>query len=198
MSYLYWYVGVGVVVLACVYGPYHLKKQKESETLRALLDAVNPDRKKLSYRIVNNVVAPVLTTIFLVALWPIASYMMAKDFFQKKYNEELPEDKKFSLGSEHLLQPLTVEEIEKREIVTDPLRAVPQLPFGHLNAAWGDFLKNREIGSELWSFSARWQTTLGRKELRCGYVSVKDQVPGSYFLTVCKDVSEEVANDPGI
>lgn len=48
MIYLYWYLGVGAVVLAVVYGAHHLTKEKESDSLRELLEAVNPDRKKLS------------------------------------------------------------------------------------------------------------------------------------------------------
>ena len=48
MIYLYWYIGVGVAVLAVVYGAHRLTKEKESESLRDLLDTVNPDRKKLS------------------------------------------------------------------------------------------------------------------------------------------------------
>ena len=49
MIYLYWYLGIGIAVLAVVYGAHRLRKEKESESLRELLEAVNPDRKKLSY-----------------------------------------------------------------------------------------------------------------------------------------------------
>ena len=59
MIYLYGYLGIGIAVLAVVYGAHRLTKEKESESLRELLEAVNPDRKKLSYRILNNVVAPI-------------------------------------------------------------------------------------------------------------------------------------------
>ena len=68
MIYLYWYIGVGVAVLAVVYGAHRLTKEKESESLRDLLDTVNPDRKKLSYRILNNVLAPALAAILVVAV----------------------------------------------------------------------------------------------------------------------------------
>lgn len=195
MIYLYWYLGIGVVVLAVVYGAHHMTKGKESESIRDLLEAVNPDRKKLSYRILNNFVAPVLAAIAVVAVWPVAVFMKAKELFQKKESYVSPEEREFVVEREHLLERLTVQEIERREVVADPLKAAPELPFGHLNAAWQDFLKGHADGAELWSFSARWQTTWGRKELRCGYVVLHDGVPGTHFLTVWKDVSEESEAD---
>ena len=82
-----------------------------------------------------------------------------------------------------------------REIVTDPLQAAPELPFGHLHAAWKEFLKGHADGGELWSFSARWQTTWGRKELRSGYVLVQNGSPGAHFLTVWRDLPDDVKPD---
>ena len=194
MIYLYWYIGIGVVVLAMVYGVHHLKKkekEKESESLRELLEAVKPDRKKLSYRIINNIDAPLFGAILVVVIWPVTVYMKVKERFQKKGSDGFPEEREFAVEHEHLYERLTVQEIERREIVTDPLKAAPESPFGHLNSAWHDFLKSHANGAELWSFSARWQTTWGRKELRYGYVVVQDGAPGAHFLTVWKDLPEE-------
>lgn len=191
MIYLYWYLGVGVAVLAVVYGAHRLTKEKESESLRDLLEAVNPDRKKLSYRILNNVVAPTLAAILVVAVWPVAVYMKVKEMLQKKDSTEIEDEREFAVERQHLQERLTVQEIERREVVTEPLKAAPELPFGHLNAAWQEFLNGHVDGGELWSFSARWQTTWGRKELRSGYVVVRDGSPGAHFLTVWKDILDE-------
>jgi hypothetical protein len=190
--YVYWYLGIGVAVLAVVYGAHQLTKEKESESLRELLEAVNPDRKKLSYRILNNLVAPVLAAILVVAVWPVAVYMKVKEMLKKKDGAGVEEEREFAVERQHLLERLTVQEVEKREVVTDPLKAAPELPFGHLNGAWKQFLDGQPEGGELWSFSARWQTTWGRKELRSGYVMVQNGAPGAHFLTVWKDLPEEV------
>jgi len=189
--YLYGYLGIGIAVLAVVYGAHRLTKEKESESLRELLDAVNPDRKKLSFRILNNIIAPVLAAILVVAVWPVAVYMKVKEMLQKKESNGFPEEREFAVEREHLLERMTVQEIEMREIVTDPLQAAPELPFGHLHAAWKDFLKGHAEGGELWSFSALWQTTWGRKELRSGYVLVENGSPGAHFLTVWKDLPDD-------
>ncbi len=135
MIYLYWYLGIGAIVLAVVYGAHYLKKDKESDSLRDLLEAVNPDRKKLSYRILNNIVAPVLAAVLVVAVWPVAIYMKIKEMLQKKESYVSTEEREFAVEREHLLERLTVQEIERREVVTDPLNAAPDLPFGHLHAA---------------------------------------------------------------
>ena len=198
MIYVYWYLGIGVAVLAVVYGAHRLTKEKESESLRDLLEAVNPDRKKLSCRILNNVVGPVLAAILVVAVWPVAVYMKVREMLKKKDGADVEEEREFAVERRHLLERLQVQEVEKREVVTDPLKAAPELPFGHLNAAWKEFLNGQADGSELWSFSAHWKTTWGRKELRSGYVMVQDGTPRAHFLTVWKDIADEEEADNSI
>lgn len=112
---------------------------------------------------------------------------------QKKKSAEVPEEREFAVERQHLQTRLTVLEVEKREYVIDPLTSAPELPFGHLNVAWKDFLDGKVEGGDLWSFSARWQTTWGQKEVRSGYVLVKDDIPGAYFLTLRKEIQGEVA-----
>lgn len=197
MIYLYGYLGIGVVVLAVIYGAHRLTKEKESKSIHDLLEAVDPDREKLSYRILNNYIAPVLAAILVVVVWPVAVYMQSKGLSQKEESSGLPEEREFAVEREHLLERLTVQEIEGREAVTDPLGAAPELPFGHFNSAWREFLKGHADGAELWSFSAHWQARWGRKELRYGYVVVQDGAPGAHFLTGCKDIPGEVKGGGG-
>ena len=191
MIYLYWYLGIGVAVLAVVFGAHQLTKKDEPESLRDLLDAVNPDRKKLSYRILNNVVAPVLAAVAVVVVWPAALYMKGKEIFGKKSLSALNAERQFAVERSHLQERLTVLQIETREVVTDPLGAVPDLPFGHLNAAWKTFVEGVGADDELWSFSAPWQPNWGSKEIRTGYVVVRGGVPAAHFLNMWKEIEDE-------
>ena len=191
MIYLYWYLGIGVAVLAVVFGAHRLTKKDEPESLHDLLDAVNPDRKKVSYRILNNVVAPVLAAVAVVVVWPAALYMKGKEIFGKKSVSALDEEGEFAVERSHLQERLTVLQIEAREVVTDPLGAVPDLPFGHLNAAWKTFAEGVGADDELWSFTAPWQTTWGRREIRTGYVVVRGGVPAAHFLSMWKEIEDE-------
>lgn len=165
MIYLYWYLGIGVVVLAVVFSAHRLTKKDEPESLRDLLDAVNTDRKRLSYRILNDVVAPVLAAVAVVVVWPAAVYMKVKEIFGKK-SESLDDEREFAVERSFLQERLTVPQIEAREVVTDPLGAVSDLPFGHLHVAWKAFVERVGADDELWSFTAPWQTKWGRKEIR--------------------------------
>lgn len=197
MIYLYWYLGIGVAVLAVVFGAHRLTKKDEPESLRDLLDAVNPDRKKLSYRILNNVVVPVLAAVAVVVVWPAAVYMKGRDVFAKKSASALDEEREFAVDRSHLQERLTVPQIEAREVVADPLGAAPDLPFGHLNAAWKTFIGTAGMGDEVWSFKAPWQTTWGRKEVRAGYVIVRNGVPAAYMLTMWKQIEDDPENALG-
>lgn len=89
---------------------------------------------------------------------------------------------------EHLIERMTREAIEARERVTDPLGAVPEVPFGHLNMLWQAFTDGIEAGDELWRFEARivseWETVAvhrGYARLRNGqvlrYITTEKYVP---------------------
>ena len=191
MIYLYWYLGIGAAVLAIVFGAHRLTKEHESESIGEILDAVNPERKKLSYRILNNFVAPALAAVAIVVVWPVAIYMKGKELLSKKGASALQEEREFAVERAHLHEPLTVLQIEAREGVEDPLGAVSNLPFGHLNAAWKAFIEGVAADEELWSFTAPWQTTWGRKEIRTGYVVVRGGSPAKHFLTMWKEIEDE-------
>lgn len=191
MIYFFGYLGVGVMVFAVIYGAHRLTNGKESESLRDRLEASAPNHKKLSYRLLNNVVTPLLATTLAVVCWPVVVYVTVKEMRQGTAGTGIEKEREFSVERQHLQECLTVQEVERREVVTDPLKAVPELPFGHLNRAWQEFLTGYAAGSELWSFSAQWQTAWGRKELRSGYTIVQGGAPGAYFLTVWKDISDE-------
>ena len=164
MIYLYWYLGIGAAVLAIVFGAHRLTKEHESESIREILDAVNPERKKLSYRILNNFVAPALAAVAIVVVWPVAIYMKGKETFSKKGSSALQEEREFAVERAHLHQPLTV----------------PQI-----------FIEGVTADEELWSFTAPWQTTWGRKEIRTGYVVVHGGSPAKHFLTMWKEIVDE-------
>jgi hypothetical protein len=82
------------------------------------------------------------------------------------------------------VQRLALAEIEAREQVTDPLGAVPALPFGHLHAAWQAFLNGQDELIELWSFASTADNEWGDPVYREGYVVVQDGSPSRYFITV--------------
>jgi hypothetical protein len=93
---------------------------------------------------------------------------------------------------EHLLERLSVQQIEKREQVSDPLGAAPELPFGHLNPTWTAFLQSTQSGDELWSFTARFADY--SREQHSGYVIVRAGVPGAFFSSVLRYIEDPFPN----
>ena len=195
--YLYGYLGIGAVVLAVLFVWRRRTSDDESESLRDLLEVVNPNRRTRSYRIRRRIVTPVLTTVaFMVlwAVWPLAVYLRVVRFFSDEDAIEEDMEREFAVEPVHLQVRLTLEEIEAQEMVDDPLDAVPNVPFGHLNAAWRTFLESQANSDELWSFTAPWRTWLLQPELRAGYALVRNGIPVTHFLTVCKILPEEKEN----
>jgi hypothetical protein len=182
MIYLYWYLGVGAVTLVVMYVTHKWNSRAESDGLKDILDAMNPERKKLSYRIINNCLVPVLAAVLVLFVWPIAIYMKIKDMREKGSGGGY-EEKVFKVVKADLLAKKSIDQIESSEIVLDPLSAVPPLPFGHLNKCWVDLTSQLLPGDEFWSFKTTWDGNWGRKEIRSGYAIVREGTPEAYILT---------------
>jgi len=189
MTYLYVYLGIGAVVLVLTLGAHLLPREKQSDFVRDALDAIDPARKTLLRRALVDVVVPALAALLVFLIWPAAVYLKVREWLGKDKATEPELNREFAVMREHLLERLTQAEIEQRERVFDPLGAVPDLPFGHLHAAWQGFLSNRPEGAEIWSFSARWEDGWSR-ELRTGYVVVHEGVPGAWFTVMRKDIGK--------
>lgn len=182
MIYVYWYLGIGAITLVSMLVSHNLSKEPESKELKDLLEAINPERKKLSYRVFENYVVPTIASALMLVVWPVALYMKVKDMRDRGPGGSL-EKKEFKVAKHDLLDSHTIEQVESTELVFDPLGAVPNLPFGHLNKCWLDFLNQMLVGDELWSFKTTWEHSWGLKEIRYGYVLVRDGSPDAYMLT---------------
>ena len=77
---------------------------------------------------------PPLAALLVLAVWPVVFYMKGKEVWWKK-DARTPQEaeKKFAVTEGDLLEKLSVPEIEARERIVDPMGAVPDAPFGHLN-----------------------------------------------------------------
>jgi len=92
------------------------------------------------------------------------------------------EEAEFKVTKADLLQKLSLADIETNERVFDPLQAVPDLPFGHLNKVWQTYVNGLEPESELWSFRGRWKTQYWDWQMQ-GYVAIQGEEIGKHFLT---------------
>lgn len=93
------------------------------------------------------------TACFLAVLilWPLVIAMLAYEgLFNRR--PSAPVYREWIATPASLTEQLSRERIEQLEIYSDPLNAVPAVPFGHLNDAWQRFCQQLQETDQLWAF----------------------------------------------
>ena len=191
MICLYWYLGIGAVVLILMGAFHKLTKKKDDNSLNDVLADLRPERKSLWFRLLNDVLGPVLVGTLIVPFWPVLVFFKVEEFVSSEPDCGPIDEPEFAVTRDDLQAQLSIQEIEQREIVFDPLGAAPNVPFGHLNAAWKQFCEGMEPLDSLWSFTSHWTSAWGSKDIRQGYAIVRGEEIGRYFITVWKDIEED-------
>lgn len=192
MIYLYAYLGIGVAVLIVVYAAHRLSASDETGDLADLLAAGRPPPTRWEILLEKGLV-PALAILLVIAAWPLALYWKAKESVDARRSAaQGPAEPEFALTAAHLLKAMTVAEIETENLISDPLDAVPRLPFGHLNPAWQAFRESIPEDGRLWSFLAVWSPAWGGEEVREGYAVVRGEAIGPHFLARVAEVEADV------
>ncbi len=177
MRYLYWYLGVGVFVIFL----FMIINRLINDTSQSTTLIPEPN-KPVWQKVIENTLLPLLFSPF----WPLLVVLRVKEFFSKKEEPTMIEEKEFAVEPVHLKEKISINEIEQRERVVDPLGAVPDLPFGHLYHAWQKLVSQMEENDTIWTFETIWTTWYGSKELMIGYAVKKGEGVGAHLLTLCK------------
>ena len=206
MIYLYWYFGLGLACFAVFFVAgritSRLDRQKLSESPPTQPGTVGTERSASFAHKLSKLADELRPLIFFITFWPGMLFVAASEWLisRKEPSAAAPRDPdwlddfeiggsahKFEVAPEDLHEQLTVQEIGAREMVSDPLGAVPDLPFGHLNVVWRRFLDDCAETDELWSFSKLWRKT----EFRSGYARVRDGKPIAHFVASRKTLEDE-------
>ena len=181
---LYWYVGIGLAigVVMLPKALLHKRGSSASDKLIDALDALDPKRQTAWYRFRERVLFPLLIVPAMGLAWPIVTGILGWDAWTRRGSQRIPQpEDQPEVSGQDLIELVEVAAIEATEYVRDPLGAVPQLPFGHLNGAWQAFLAKRKPGEELWRYQSTHAHSWGGPETRKGYVWVRDRRIGEYF-----------------
>lgn len=144
-----------------------------------------------------DIIAAALVALLSVLVWPLLIFFLAWDRWRSppawdrhgdqaqddKENDAPPKPEPFRVLEEHLVEELTLEEIEEREMVSDPLGGAPERPFGHLHGVWASFLENLPPDGRLWKFSARQPEFWRGGTLIEGYVIKAGEALGPHIVT---------------
>ncbi len=192
MNYLYAYLALGLLVLLVL-----LIENRRSYSARfagssAIMDALHPERKTRRYRILSGLVAPVLTAVGVLLLWPFGLAMKLQEMAKQRDRVKRKEADTFKLKPSDLLERMSLADIAQRELVYDPLGAAPQVPFCHAHAAWQKFTEALQPGDELWRFSAQRTLSSGSQVHRRGYAIKSQWQIGAFFATHNKLTSAQV------
>lgn len=195
MIYLYWYLGisVGSMILWTIY--YKFIEEKSNRSPGGVVSARQSERKGFLYRVLNDVLFPALFSLLIVPFWPVLFFFEMKMRFFDKGKRFTSEEPEFAVTRNELQTLFSLHEIEHLEMVFDPLGAAPNVPFGHLNAAWKKFCEGMEPNDSLWSFTAHWTSAWGSKDIRQGYVIVRGEEIGAHFITIWKDIEKDAGQE---
>jgi len=196
LTILFYYFVTGFIVLAALVA---YRRWRPSDEPRNVFQLGDEQPSSLKMRLANVVLIPLAIVFFFIPLWP---WILSIEFnfpwhkfkfWTDKAARSVPwtltdEEAEFRVMKADLLQKLSLAEIEANERVFDPLHAVPDLPFGHLNKVWQAFVNGLESESELWSFRGRWKTQYRDWQMQ-GYVALHDEKIGKYFLTAQKSMA---------
>lgn len=148
------YLAFGLVILIAFRLFHHFTVRHDDFAPTLLADIRKRDPKPLR-KIVLEFVGMALFYLVFMPLWPIGVFIILWDRRQSRRMREAREaneEDSFLSSQEALIRQMTMADIERAEVVHDPLGAAPALPFGHLNPAWETFKEQVATGDEIWSF----------------------------------------------
>ncbi len=183
MIYLYGYLAIGVVYGLSVWIMHALRPRKD-ELSDMITAALEKAKEGQPFSFLEDVLVPFLAIVFVVTAWPLLIAINIRD--KRRFERRLDDDgeEQLTVTAEDLLEQLTIQEIEQREMVTDPPQSAPELPFGHLHPVWVKFKDALDEQDAVYSFTKIWQPPLSfyRQEVS-GYVCVRGEQPEHYMLT---------------
>ena len=194
MTYLVWYLGIGIVVLLIVYVSNRISTKSKPD-FSNILESLDPERETWRYKILIKVVVPILAAIAIPLIWPIAVYWKIKDFISKDEPIPPPEKVEFTVTKDDLRTMLSIETIEQLETVTDPMCSVPNVAFGFLNLGWEAFKAKIQPGDQLWAFEAQWEADYVHQR-RYGYAILRTNAIPHHFLSKYVPIERPPEPDP--
>jgi len=176
------YLSIGICVVVGFSMAQQISEENSTQFRLVLRSEADPVQKLAWYRDPDYNLELFIMDVLRVGLWPIE--VCIRTVVLLSAGRTIDEDLPFAVAHSDLLERLSISEIERREMVIDPLGAVPNLPFGHLHHVWTKLVEVVGPTDAVWSFSAEWKPRWGPEELRAGYVVVRGNSIGAYILTV--------------
>lgn len=182
MTSLLWYFSVGAAIILVIRCSVIIKENSSRASVPLIPFVLG--RKWTPAKALKVIVLPVAGYSLAVIAWPVLVYLKVKQLIEERDAPTQQEKGEFAVTRSDFLERLTIREVESREMVHDPLGAVPQVPFGHLNSVWKSFASIMKARDEIWSFVAISNANQSGAVMRSGYVLVRSGVPKVFLVMV--------------
>jgi len=183
---LQWFVIYTLPGLAYVtYNMIKLYRERNSQFVNDMLLAIH--NKTSTQKRIEDSIAYGAASICILVAWPgfIVWWLLQKRDTPDAIDDEDEND--FTCNMGNLVSEITPIEAEVFNQVHDPLGKAPNLPFGHLNTAWGRLLAEMtEPADQLWSFFTPKGSDIGT------YLTATSDVRGYAIVRKGKIVGELV------
>lgn len=189
MKYIYSYLGLGIILLISFWFVSKLSEVKSKNLTRESEFEDNLNHPLLSLAYFKAITEKIFAFSILLLIWPILAVIQIDDFVRGIRSSKV-KSYEFNLKKEDLQKQLSQVDIESSEMIFDPLHAVPNLPFGHLNNSWNGFLTKKTDEDELWSFISKKHNHLGKIEVLSGYAIVREGLPITHFIVMNKIIED--------
>lgn len=180
MIWLWAYLGVGILCLVVLLAIRRLRRGDSSTS--ELLAAIRGPVSRTDWWL-EKVVGPGIASLSMVLFWPLGVYMFINEERARLPPWVLKEETVFQVSAADLVRQTDVAAVELAEMVSDPMGAVPRVPFGFLNKVWREFVDSALPDAVLWTFETVWTDVWEDAYYRQGYVWVHDGKPGHWMLT---------------
>jgi hypothetical protein len=201
MIYLFVYLAVGALTLMGMLIDARLRRSRTTTDWRKISALARRARQPWQEAILERLIVPLVAGAVVIIAWPIAIAFAVHFYHQRGKDVDItaafePDQLRVKLSD--LVARLSIQEIERMETVSDPLLAVPSLPFGHLNRAWLDFAHKIQSEDDIWSFQAHCGSYPSPMAARRGYASLRQGAVVAIFvskLTTCDKGASQGVDD---
>ena len=150
MDWAYLYLGIGVIIALIFYGLS--LKDRPSQFVKDMRAALGYGKTLKDH--LQDILVYALAGLTIVIGWPGFLVWAAQRKIRDRLEYAKRNEPQLICKPQYLVRKLSLIEAEEENLINDPLRLTPNLPFGHLNDAWTKFLSEfgLEDENELWYF----------------------------------------------
>lgn len=164
MTLIYLYLGIGVLY-SC-----YFSYSKRIKTKQLSKENGQNNQESRTLKVDERFWIDVFAFVLCFFVWPLVIYFQREETSIEPYVQET-----FDLKKEDLIESYSIEAIEQKETVFDPLNAAPPISFGHFHGAWLEFKKGIEPDVQLWSFRNEYCLYAGTKQVTKGYLVLTEE-----------------------